>query len=334
MDSLSHKLDRDGFVIFRNENGRVDVDRYIKRIFDKPEDSKLVNNIEAKKFIDDVIIKTINQNGSGKWDAAYLKFRVSCNSNSSDASAFHRDNFAKPVPKRAHIYTALCYMDPAVLEIVKGSHKIEKASNIDAFTRYHRNVAQIPFNAGDVMIFNNSLLHRGIFTEKKKKDRRLVQVFDVTKSLKELEEYGPKICHVPARENYELKSKVSQLVSKSKFLISLPNFIGYMNAATGYGPDNDRFMNNTGCDVYSSEGNSGRTKLAASFSANNTYVVVRPDLLRDVTPRLNKYISYMCYQKPYLHYFMLILLFLAFVMIAMFFGVRKLVHIVKNKNIK
>lgn len=322
MDSLTRSLEEDGFVRFPRDPS-FDFGSSLVRMFDSSENSQLVNSVEAKRFIDDYIIQQVNAHGEGAWDAAYLKFRVSCNTNSSDASAFHRDNFAKPVPKKIRVYTALCYLDPAEMEIVQGSHQWEATSTLRAITSYYRDVLRLSFQPGDVMIFDNSLLHRGVFTAKLANNRRLVQVFDITKNLALLRSYHKRICHLPNRTDPEYQATRFQWISKKRLWSIMPNFIGYLNAATGYGPNDDPILNEMDCEVYSSEGNSLRSPLESTLQKNNTYVLTRPDLVRDVSPELYKYISYVCYQKPYSKYLLFVTLCIAFfVVLVLFFLLR------------
>lgn len=104
--------DDDGYIIFRDA---IDTSLAYKSIY-----GKNVNYDMMTKFIDDNMLQFIN--GKLNWNCKYMKFRVSDNNNSADASVFHGDiiiqtNDTKP------IFTCLTYLDETIMEVIPGSHK-------------------------------------------------------------------------------------------------------------------------------------------------------------------------------------------------------------------
>ena len=81
-------------------------------------------------------------------------------------------------------------------------------------------------NPGDLLLFNASLLHRGIFYKTKSKNRRLIQLFDCV-SLRDMKKYEESILHIPCRN--ECSSLISNSlikINKNKFSSDVANRIG------------------------------------------------------------------------------------------------------------
>lgn len=191
-----------------------------------------------------------------KWDARYVKYRVSDNNNSSDASTFHRDVIC--LEGWQPVFTCLSYLDFTVMELIPGSHRQLRASVAEAAAMYpdFRLVAVEP---GDVLLFSSTLLHRGIFTDAVE-HRRLVQIFDVYPNREVYKKVAPRTLHVPGDETY---SDAMIAASKNKVLVSALNLFGYLNAATGYGQlrDDGGFITSCmppGKSIVSIEGLQGR----------------------------------------------------------------------------
>lgn len=293
---LAIQLEKQGYAIIRSSG-----EFHVPDLF---QDTK-VNPVRSKSFIDEYMIHKVNTLGGTGWDIQYAHFRVSCGSNSSDASIFHRDVFAKGGMKGFNTYTILCYLDPARMEIIKDSHRRQKMSQTEAVVRFF-DVQQIILNPGDVMIFNDSLLHRGIF--RYKGSRRLIQLFGAAKTPAEIEEQMRHTYFLPAKPTAinDKKGEFAQKVSKISWAIAIPNFVGYMNAATGYGADFSKEHL-----LFRSEGFSMRAPLVDDFVKDNCYVKVRPDT-RDASPELAAYIAYVSFHYPYFLYWSI--LFILFFM--------------------
>lgn len=310
---LSKEIDEKGYKLFRSDGPLPKID-FIN-------DSNQVNPMLAKRFVDRVILRRVNDAGEGAWQCQYVKFRVSVKSNSSDASAFHRDVFGTNGPKGVRMYTALCYLDPARMQFVRGSHHMERMPLAQALRKY-TDVETLDMHPGDVLIFDNSLLHRGVFTSTGSTRRRLVQVFDVARTPSEFHEHMSRTTHVPAAGDFKLKGYIAQTYSKSKVLSAFPGFIGYLNAATGYGPAHDDVL---GSRIYSSEGQSPRTELTDAFGQDNTYVLV-VDGTTDATDDQNAYVSYVCYRRPYAAYGGVLLLLMTLLASVIMFVLQSVVE--------
>ncbi len=127
----------------------------------------------TKQFIDQIFMEKVKQH-TGMSDPHYVKFRMSNNNNSTDASTFHGDIYNHTSTELLPIYTCLCYFDDAQLEVIPGSHRYHNPGwSLSSYQK--REVLHI--RRGDLLVFHANLHHRGIgFGEG---DRRLLQVFEV-----------------------------------------------------------------------------------------------------------------------------------------------------------
>ena len=281
---LINQLDTNGYLLLKNvlnvnnvygafQNGNVDY-------------STILN------YINNDMLKTVNNKLN--WKCDYIKFRVSDNNNSSDASTFHRDI----LPQKNVIipsFTVLSYLDKTVMQIIPFSHKQLFIKNSDLFATY-QNKIELTIEPNDMLIFYSTLLHRGIFTQKIK-SRKLIQVFEVFPSTDLLLNYKSKSIHTMSNESY---TKIMQCISKISPIIFFINLIGYSNAASGYGIMDDKHI--SADTIYiSSDGGSAR-------------IIIKPDTLQI----LNKYIynyevtnlsddykdefNYTCYTQKFIYY--------------------------------
>ena len=221
---MSNNLEEKGFVIFRNVIDKQSIDYARNQINSK------VNYYKLKRFIDTEMMRKVNILTNKDLD--YIKYRVSNSNNSSDAGAFHRDihTYEKTQP----IYTCLAYLDESVLEIIPKSHKELCISYLD-FNKFYNSKIQLKMNPGDLLLFNASLLHRGIFYKTKSKNRRLIQLFDCV-SLRDMKKYEESILHIPCRN--ECSSLISNSlikINKNKFSSDVANRIALIASFRGYG---------------------------------------------------------------------------------------------------
>ena len=240
--------------------------------------------------------------GYQPFDLQVMKYRVSDNNNSADASTFHRDvvNHAGWQP----YMTCLTYLDPTVMEVIPRSHRIPHYSWADAYTAFGQR-QEVAVAQGDVLLFYSSLLHRGIFTASTASNprRRLVQLFDCVRDVTQATNLFPLILHIPSPpttatrptlildSNQSAPSRSNTLaspaamtatprpsvmitLSRIKWLITILNIFGFCNAARGYGgwvppapwPPN-----------VSSEGMQGRVEVVPqTWQPSNQYVLLRP----------------------------------------------------------
>lgn len=212
----------DGYKHFPNPFSSPTLDE-LDRVFlenKKVDYSKLTNIINSN------LIPTLNS--LTNWNASWIKYRISNNNNSTDASTFHRDLI--PISeKKNELYTFLIYLDEATMQVVPGSHLKYSMELGESIENYISNVKTIKMSRGDILIFSSTLLHRGIFKENVV-NRRLLQIFEVCPNM-----CSDSIAHIPATQNNNNIGKVMSWVSTVPIIIGILNFFSYLNASMGYG---------------------------------------------------------------------------------------------------
>ena len=256
--SLEDQLFARGYVLLKNVIPEAEVERARACIR-----GDAVEYGFFQRFVESVMLPAANDAMNAgplphrwRWDARYVKYRVSDNNNGSDASTFHRDVIC--LEGWQPVFTCLSYLDATVMELIPGSHRLLRMSVAEAVAMYpdFRRVAVEP---GDVLLFSATLLHRGVFTDAVE-HRRLVQVFDVYPNRAVYKTVAPQTLHVSGDETY---SDAMIAASKNKFLVAALNLFGYLNAATGYGQmrDDGGFLRTCmppGKSIVSIEGLQGR----------------------------------------------------------------------------
>jgi len=164
MDDLTHN----GYVVLKNKLTESEIEYGLSSI-----KGTQVDYHKTKQFIDEIFFTKIKE--TGMTNPQYVKFRLSNNNNSTDASTFHGDIYNHTQTELLPIYTCLCYFDDAQLEIIPGSHKYNNAGS--SMDTYHKKKI-IDVQRGDILIFHANTHHRGI-NFNKTSNRRLLQVFEV-----------------------------------------------------------------------------------------------------------------------------------------------------------
>lgn len=224
MNNFLTNLDKNGYVLFRNELSKEQINNGLKSI-KKNNNKTQINYSELKKFIDTDFFGVINKNLG--WNSVYQKFKFSNKSNPRDASTFHSDIRNLDYGKTMPIYTCLIYFDDAILEIIPGSHKRIPE---DKTCYYFSNRTQLIMKEGDILVFNANLYHRGIFYNKSKStERKLLQVFDVYPNKEILNKYEKNYAVVITKESYIIKiiNNLSELTSKFKILNENLNYFHF-----------------------------------------------------------------------------------------------------------
>jgi hypothetical protein len=225
MDPLDH-LHAHGYVVLRNVLTQDQVEWGVGAIRGGE-----VQYDRMRRFIDEHMMAAINE--QMRWRVQYVKYRVSDNNNSADASTFHRDLMCKdadvavPIP----VFTCLTYFDATTMELIPNSHRELATGYWRAFRMFSERV-QVTIHPGDLLVFYATLLHRGVFTDTQAKNRRLIQVFDSFANDADYQALAPRIVHVPGDETH---SNMMIALSKRPWAIAPLNMYGYLNAATGYG---------------------------------------------------------------------------------------------------
>ena len=166
-----------------------------------------VNYEKVKHFIDTMFLPKLPFQ-----DPVYMKCRFSNNNNSTDASVFHSDVYNYTSEKEIPLYTALCYLDKAQMELIPNSQPLEELNKATI----------IELNPGDILVFNARLVHRGVnFTNG---NRRLLQVFDIFPT-KEL--YHQHVHKYITVDTSSKKSDMLYHIAKIPWAITIVNIIVY-----------------------------------------------------------------------------------------------------------
>lgn len=168
---------------------------------------------KVKQFIDTIFLPKLPFQ-----DPVYLKCRFSNNNNSADASVFHSDVYNYTGEEEIPLYTALCYLDKAKMELIPNSHRKPNASPIEELSK----ATVIELKPGDILVFNSRMVHRGIHFSNG--NRRLLQVFQIFPTRELYEKHSHKLLTVDTSGK---KSNVLYHVAKIPWFISIVNMIVY-----------------------------------------------------------------------------------------------------------
>jgi hypothetical protein len=162
----------------------------------------------TKQFIDQIFMEKVKQH-TGMTDPKYVKFRMSNNNNSTDASTFHGDIYNHTSTEIMPIYTCLCYFDDARIEVIPGSHRYHNRGW--SISSYQKKVV-LHIKRGDLLVFHSNLHHRGIgFGEG---DRRLLQVFEVFPDQSTYDECLPRLTIVQTSSHPFMKEVINPILYK------------------------------------------------------------------------------------------------------------------------
>ena len=221
---MNRSLEENGYIIFRDIIDEKSINYARNQVNSK------VNYYKIKPFIDLEMMKNINR--LTNMDLDYIKYRVSNSNNSSDAGAFHRD--IHTYDKTQPIYTCLAYLDESMLEIIPKTHKILSIPYLD-FSKTFKSKIQLKMRPGDLLLFNASLLHRGIFYNNNSNNRRLIQLFDCV-SKRNMREFEKSILHIPCRDKCSsLIANFLIKINKNKSSSNLANRLALLSSFRGYG---------------------------------------------------------------------------------------------------
>lgn len=291
---MNYQLETEGYYIMRNVLSESEIKHGLSCI--NKEGTQVIYS-EIQTFIKGNMLNKVQN--LLQWPLIdYVKYRVSDNNNSVDASGFHRDiayqgNDKFFVPP---VYTCLTYFDRTVMELIPQSHKRQHYDLSDLYDLYNTKL-NLEIQPGDILIFHSSMLHRGIFTQKLP-HRRVIQVFEVFNSEKTLQEMIPRIMHVKGDEKYG-----SFMIQASKGvgpLISMINTWAYINAAQGYGAKYQTFKvcGIKGFDYFSSEGLCHRLDVEPNtWQAINKYIINKAVPVHDLPDECYKVYRFNVYNR-------------------------------------
>jgi hypothetical protein len=208
-------IKKNGYILLSN----VLTDNQLQDGLSCIEDNK-VDYLKMKKFIDNVFFIKIKEHSGIITNPFYVKFRLSNNNNSTDASTFHGDIYNNAKSELLPIYTCLCYFDDAQIEIIPGSHKYNNSGwSIETYNK--KKIINV--KRGDILIFHSNIHHRGI-NYNKTKNRRLLQVFDVFPDKETYNEHFSKLIIVQSSESYLIKNLIGPMLYEiSKYSTVIDN---------------------------------------------------------------------------------------------------------------
>jgi hypothetical protein len=309
MDSLEKK----GYMVIRGKLTKEDI--AVGRACIR---EKTVNYTEMTRFIEQTMLATINQENG--WSLTYAKYRVSDNNN-ADASTFHRDDVC--LGSWIPALTCLTYLDSTVMEVIPGSHKILAADLLSAPSIYATR-ERITLNAGDLLVFYGTMLHRGILTETATTHRRLIQVFDCFHSKEDWAAYSARLVHVLGDEK---SGGHFGWVSSIPGVHAASNQASFLNMITGCGNERSKYvldscgLAGTQRDVFCSEGFCKRTEVKPNMWQDiNTYIMNGPHT--DTPNSCKADWKWAFYTRQFVTYFAIILALL----IALLAGGYVLIH--------
>lgn len=304
---IIESLKQKGYFVFRSEIGATEVEQgrsYIK--------DNTVLYTSVTDFIQKSMVDRINKIFG--WNCQYVKYRVSDNNNSSDASAFHRDIICQDPKKEIYpIYTILSYLDTTVMEIIPTSHARPVGSYKDSIKTY-RKKERLTMNPGDLMVFSSTMLHRGIFTDRPL-HRRLIQVFEVFPNKEQYEMCAHKFLHIPSPR--PKLSALSIFASKFKLSAIIINIYGYLNALTGYGYSSGPLekYNLKNFTYLASEGLQGRITVEPNqWQTINKYVLNKS--VSDFPEIYRKNLNFIQYSRQHILYSLITVLLIVFFVLS------------------
>jgi len=220
---MEDELHKNGYILIKNPLADYQKNNALNCIRDVGGGKKMIDYNKFNLFIDNDFIPTIN-NTFG-WSSIYLKYRFSNSQNSKDAATFHGDIYNFADENLMPIYTGLIYFDGAVMEIIPGSHI---KNNLSTRELYNRKVKLI-MGPGDILVFHANMNHRGVFHESKRKNRRLLQVFEIFPNKKVYEIYKPKFLSVITGQSFIINnvSFLSEYISKNKNADDLMSYLHF-----------------------------------------------------------------------------------------------------------
>jgi hypothetical protein len=213
----SNILEKNGYILLSNVLSKEEIEFGISCIDGDKADYK-----KKKHFIEKIFLpKTPFE------DPVYVKFRVSNNTNSMDASTFHGDIYNHTKSEYMPIYTCLCYFDDAQLEIIPGSHRYNNSGwSLESYSK--KEVLQV--RRGDILVFHANMHHRGI-KYNESPNRRLLQVFDVFPDRQTYNEHFPKLRIVKTSDSWMVKNILNPMMiemAKYPVIIDTATFFHYM----------------------------------------------------------------------------------------------------------
>lgn len=254
-----------------------------------------VNPETIEQFNDNVSKTTVNYEGMTPvvsdmktylhkllgWEAIMTKFRVSNQENKIDASFLHNDlkNVSRtntPIP----CHTVLLYGDKGRMQLIPRSHHRTHESVIHA-TRDLLRTVTIDINPGDLLVFNASIIHRGIFVNTKC-NRRLMQIFEVYPNQETFDKFATMVDTSYVNNSPALRAlqAINRKTSTQPLINEVINILMYFNYRLGNQPQLNKVP-----DKYKSRFASNETKRRLEHIKDSTMNLYVP--IVDACPQIN-----------------------------------------------
>jgi hypothetical protein len=216
------------------------------------------------------------------WEAIMTKYRVSNQENKIDASFLHNDvkNVSRtntPIP----CHTVLLYGDKGRLQLIPKSHHKTHGSIIHAANDL-RNTITLDIEPGDLLVFNASLMHRGVFFNTGD-NRRLIQFFEVYPNKETFDKFATMVDTSYVNKSSVLRAlqNVNRATATQPAINEITNILMYFNYRLGNQPQLNKVP-----DKYDTMFASNETKKRLESMDDKTMNIYVP--LTDACPEISK----------------------------------------------
>jgi hypothetical protein len=216
------------------------------------------------------------------WEPVMTKYRVSNHENKIDASFLHNDlkNVSRtntPIP----CHTVLLYGDKGRMQLIPKSHHRTHESIIHAALDLV-NIITIDIEPGDLLVFNASIMHRGIFFSTEN-NRRLMQIFEVYPNTETFDKFAPMVdtSYVSKSPILSTLQEINKKTSTQPIINEMTNIIMYFNYRLGNQPQLNKVP-----DEYDPQFASNETKRRLENIKDTTMNIYVP--IMDACPEINK----------------------------------------------
>lgn len=216
------------------------------------------------------------------WEPVMTKYRVSNQENKIDASFLHNDlkNVSRtntPIP----CHTVLLYGDKGRMQLIPKSHHKTHESVIHA-TYDLKNTITIDIEPGDLLVFNASLMHRGIFFNTEN-NRRLMQIFEVYPNKETFDKFATMVDTSYVNKSPILRTlqEINKKTSTQPAINEMTNILMYYNYRLGNQPQLNKVP-----DKYNPQFASNETKRRLEDIEDTTMNIYVP--MTDACPKINK----------------------------------------------
>ena len=216
------------------------------------------------------------------WEPVMTKYRVSNQDNKIDASFLHND--LKNVSRTnttIPCHTVLLYGDRGRLQLIPRSHHKTHESIIHAVYDL-KNTITVDIEPGDLLVFNASLIHRGVFFNTED-NRRLMQIFEVYPNNETFNKFARMVDTSYVNKSPVLRAlqEVNKKTATHPIINEVTNIIMYFNYRLGNQPQLNKVP-----DKYDPQFASNETKRRLENITDKTMNIYVPVV--DACPEINK----------------------------------------------